>query len=438
MGHWSYYFFCKLFLHLGGYIEFHLWTNLAFALLLMVPLSQRGLRILRQVVAIPTALALLYHDSSLPPPSRVLSQMDLLLQFETDYMLELVGRVFDWRVVLGLVLLYVVYAVLGRILRMSTLALLGIVLVPLILHVQSMLSASEPPPATGQLDQVTAIAPAAVSSTAETLDDALDHFYERESDRRVQFTPQDDGGPEFDIVLLHTCSLSWDDLDFLGMAQHELLSRFDVVFTHFNSVATYSGPAAIRLLRGVCGQSAQSALYDSPVASCLLMRQLQEVGLAPQWTLNHDGAYGGFANDVRANLGTSAPQVEAHQATATQKAFDGSLVHSDYEVLAHWWRRRLEDRAPAVALYYNTASLHDGNRALKGPRIPREVRYRLQLRTYLDDVSRFIRLIEESGRYAIVVLVPEHGAAIRGDRMQISGLREIPTPAITTVPLGIL
>ena len=43
--------------------------------------------------------------------------------------------------------------------------------------------------------------------------------------------------------------------------------------------------------------------------------------------------------------------------------------------------------------------------------------------------------LEASGRRAVVVLVPEHGAALRGDSAQIAGLREIPTPAITLVPV---
>jgi len=34
-------------------------------------------------------------------------------------------------------------------------------------------------------------------------------------------------------------------------------------------------------------------------------------------------------------------------------------------------------------------------------------------------------------------MVPEHGAALRGDKRQIAGLRDIPTPAITIVPVGI-
>lgn len=37
----------------------------------------------------------------------------------------------------------------------------------------------------------------------------------------------------------------------------------------------------------------------------------------------------------------------------------------------------------------------------------------------------------------MVVVVPEHGGALKGDRMQISGLRDIPSPSITNVPAGV-
>lgn len=45
--------------------------------------------------------------------------------------------------------------------------------------------------------------------------------------------------------------------------------------------------------------------------------------------------------------------------------------------------------------------------------------------------------LDQSGQRTVVVMVPEHGAAVRGDKRQIAGLREIPTPAITIVPVGI-
>ena len=33
--------------------------------------------------------------------------------------------------------------------------------------------------------------------------------------------------------------------------------------------------------------------------------------------------------------------------------------------------------------------------------------------------------------------MPEHGGALKGDRMQVSGLRDIPSPSITDVPVGV-
>jgi hypothetical protein len=38
----------------------------------------------------------------------------------------------------------------------------------------------------------------------------------------------------------------------------------------------------------------------------------------------------------------------------------------------------------------------------------------------------------------VLVLAPEHGGAVRGDAQQIAGLRELPTPAITHVPAGVM
>ncbi|MOA21171.1 hypothetical protein D3C78_1416510 [compost metagenome] len=37
----------------------------------------------------------------------------------------------------------------------------------------------------------------------------------------------------------------------------------------------------------------------------------------------------------------------------------------------------------------------------------------------------------------MVVIVPEHGAALAGDKMQMSGLRDIPSLNITHTPVGI-
>ncbi|XPE63221.1 cellulose biosynthesis protein BcsG [Shigella flexneri] len=46
--------------------------------------------------------------------------------------------------------------------------------------------------------------------------------------------------------------------------------------------------------------------------------------------------------------------------------------------------------------------------------------------------------LEKSGRKVMVVVIREHGGALKGDRMQVSGLRDIPSPSITTCPVGVI
>ena len=63
--------------------------------------------------------------------------------------------------------------------------------------------------------------------------------------------------------------------------------------------------------------------------------------------------------------------------------------------------------------------------------------YKPRLVQLLADFDRFIDDLEKSGRPVALVLVPEHGAALRGDKLQISGMREIPSPRITLVPTAV-
>jgi cellulose synthase operon protein YhjU len=98
---------------------------------------------------------------------------------------------------------------------------------------------------------------------------------------------------------------------------------------------------------------------------------------------------------------------------------------------------RAKSPSPRAALYYNTLSLHDGNHMANDPYTKSSDTYKARLKDLLDDVKKFMDELDASGRRAVVVLVPEHGAALRGAEGQIAGLREVPTPAITLVPVGI-
>lgn len=441
MGIWSFYFFGKLFLYAGGYIDFGVWLNLAFALFLLLPLPTRGWRIARQLAAVPAGIALLYHDSWLPPFRRALSQVDNLRQFDLAYLIELLGRFVNPGVLLTLLVMLAVFILLSRKLRMSSFALLAILLGPW--AVNAVAALRQPAPAATAAASVASASPAggAVVSekpaTGDELNGLLANFYRQEATRKVAFTAAADAKAPFDIVMLHICSLADDDVAMVKLQDHPLLSRFDLRFTNFSSAASYSGPAAIRVLRSSCGQQPHSELYNKAAPECYLFNQLQQAGFTPEYLMNHDGHFGGFINDVRVNGGLSAPLDTVSGVPVAMRAFDGSEVYDDYAELSRWWQQRIARPDARVALYYNTMSLHDGNKLIDSRSLSAVESYRARLGKLFDDLDRFFQLIAASGRRVVVVMVPEHGAALRGDKLQISGLREIPSPAIALVPTAI-
>jgi cellulose synthase operon protein YhjU len=435
MGLWSAYFIAKLLLYAGGYIGFNPWLNLLFAIFTALPPQNARQRFTKNVIAVPLGIMLLYHDSWLPPLARVLEQTHNLAAFTPEYLWELFLRFLNWKLLLAAVVLVFVYALARRKLRLSTFVFIAILVVLLRpdnpMPLEPALANATVPQAARQNSQA-AIDPRNLRE--EALEGMLTDFYEKERLRQVRFAPLPGDDAPYDIVILHVCSLAWDDLNFVGDDNDPLLHRFDIVFDEFNTAASYSGPAAIRLLRGNCGQTPHRQLYESAKSDCLLIDGLQRVGFEPEWLMNHDGHFGDFFNDVRTH---GAFPVEPEPPTGikvVQHGFDGSPIYDDYGVLSNWWSKRLADPAPRVVLYYNSISLHDGNRVGADKR---PASYGGRLEKFSSDIRQFMDDMEASGRRAIVLFVPEHGAAVRGDRRQIPGLREVPTRAITHVPVGV-
>jgi cellulose synthase operon protein YhjU len=438
MGLWSAYFFAKLLLFAGGYIDFNPWLNLAFAAFAALPPKNGRQRFAKNLIAIPLSIVLLYHDSWLPPISRALSQAGNLQSFSGAYLLELLGRFISLKVLAELVVMMAVYLLARRKLRLSTFAFIAILLIGIFPHgwpnfaptVLSSAAANTAPAATSaaQVDPR--------NMRPEALDSLLAQFYAKEKQRQVRFTPAAEDGTPYDILILNVCSLAWDDLRVVKRDKDPLFMRFDLMLSNFSSGASYSGPAAIRLLRGDCGQTEHGQLYNPPNPECLVLDGLQKAGFEPHWLMNHDGQFGNFYADVRDRGGVSVTPDSNAGAQLAEQAFDGSPIYSDYSVLSRWWARREHNPARGVVLYYNTVTLHDGNKVVAAGHT--DSSFASRLNTFIADVSHFLDDLQHSGRHVVVVLLPEHGAALRGDRRQISGLREIPTPAISHVPVGIL
>ncbi len=448
LGGWSTYFIGKLILYGYGYIGFHALENLLLAVFVAAQSRRRLLRWLQKLIAIPLAAALLYYDSFLPPFRQFVKRLPEILSFSPEYLLELSGRIIDIRLVAGFLILWSLIEFLRQWVRIGGLVIMSLtalLFMPLLPQYHSSRNATNP-----ELSEVSTNSPSPTSQAITPsqspsqikgvdFDKLLADFFTSEARRQVTFVPSADKSQPFDIVFLHICSLSWDDIRVAGLEKHPLWQRLDLLFTRFNSAASYSGPAAIRFLRGTCGQTSHQALYSPANPECYLMKQLAQAGYESELAMNHDGHFDEFLEIVQKQYDVqSRSALSLLDLPITQRSFDDSPIFDDYAVLARWLEAQPAGGKNPTALFYNTVSLHDGN-YLNEPGAARDSMKTFGKRatTLLDDVVRFFDKLESSGRRTIVVVASEHGAALEGDRMQFPGLREIPSPAITLVPLGI-
>lgn len=440
-GAWNFYFLAKLALYWADFIQFDVFYNFIFAAFLLLPLRPAGLHIVRNIAALPIGIALLYYETWLPPIERLIAQPEIL-QFSNQYLLELTLRFINWNLLgVGLVFL-VVYLFLSQWLRLTTWTLLALLIVALP-RLPSMPSLSWD--GTTEVISQRLNLPSAEPATSvaahsrslnDTLNQALERFYQSEKNRNTSFPlPAADAVP-FDVLLLNICSLAWSDLRVSELEQHPLFTKMDIMFDNFNTATSYSGPAVLRLMRASCGQPAHDDLYKQADNQCYLIENLNTLGFTDSAVLNHTGEFDGFIDELSL-VGFDAPPFIPKSTQPTLRAFDGSPIWDDYDALNLWWADRLTKNEPATVLLYNSISLHDGNREATADGGSRAAPYAKLAQRVLNDLDAFIAKLEASGRRVMVVFVPEHGAALEGDRMQISGMREIPTPDITHVPVGV-
>ena len=452
LGFWNYYFLTKFVLFWQGLLNFHALENLAFAAFLLVPLPPVWLHRLRHVVAIPIGVSLYLYDTWLPPVSRLFAQSAEISAFSFDYILELVGRFINtsW-LAAGLVLLvgYLFFSQWIRFTAVTVVALVAILIAGQTTFWRSSNPAAGPTlvdvPTTavqpgGQASPVPRpVAGGTVEATDANLNATLSDFYTHQSTLVSQFPPAlgNDAAP-FDVLILNICSLAWDDMEDVGLSQHPLWNKMDVLFDDFNSAATYSGPAVLRLLRASCGQLPNAGLYQPASKQCFLFENLKQLGFDEAMVMNHTGRFDNLIGQVKDNGDMQATLFPFGDLRPVMTGFDGSPIYRDGQVLSKWWQQRLDNASAREAMFYNTISLHDGNRVIdptSGKTVTAEYKPRLQ--NVLDDLSGFIDRLQASGKPVLLVIVSEHGAALRGDLMQIKGMREIPSPTVTHIPAGV-
>ncbi len=436
LGVWNLYFLSKLILAWMGALDLKILPNLLFLGFLLLPLRWRWAKVARTLIAIPLGIALYYQDTWWPPFNRLLAQPGVL-DFSWTYMVELVGRFINVPMVMVLSLLLLIYWLARPWIRFTTLSVTGMLLAGMLaMPWPAGLIVGQGGPVAAAVQPADGTAPVTGPVDGATLDAYLAGFFQQQAGLQTRF-PAPASAPPFDVLVLNICSLAWSDLDEVGMRRNRLFDGMDVVFDNFNSATAYSGPAAIRLLRASCGQTSHVQLFDPVPAQCHLMQNLERLGFESQLAMNHDGHFDDFMGDLSRYGGLAARAMEIESLPRAFEAFDRSPLRRDGDVLSRWWNQRLASPASQVALFYNTISLHDGNRIIGADGRPAASGFKARASMVLEDLAVFMDTLEKSGRRMMVVVVPEHGAALHGDRMQIPGMREIPSWSITHVPVGV-
>lgn len=448
---WNYYFLIKFGLLWTGYLNFHAMANLVFMAFLLFPLPNPKLHRLRHWIAIPVGFALFWHDTWLPGLDSITSQGSQLAGFSADYLIDLVTRFINWQMVGAAFVLLVAYLFLSQWLRVTVFVVAIMVWLNVLTITGPVISLTPGggAPATAAANNA---APAATGNelaatgggdipaqtappTSENLTAWLNSFYASEAKRQTVFPdalPED--AQPFELLVINICSLSWSDVEAAGLTSHPLWSHFDVLFKNFNSATSYSGPAAIRLLRASCGQPSHKNLYSPAGDKCYLFDNLAALGFTQHLMLDHNGVFGDFLKELRQYGGMQAPLMDQSGLPLALQSFDGSPVYDDAAVLKRWLSAEERGNNARTATFFNLLPLHDGNHF---PGVSKTADYKVRAQKLFDQLDAFLDELEKSGRKVMVVVVPEHGAALKGDKMQVSGLRDIPSPSITNVPAGV-
>ncbi|MGI9950363.1 cellulose biosynthesis protein BcsG [Vibrio hyugaensis] len=435
---WNIYFIAKVALFLQGIIDFHPLENFALILFILLPVPIKALNVLRHVIAVIIAAWLLHYDSFLPPLERLWDQAGQLMQFEFSYLVELMGRFISVQALLGLFVLCAAYYILSKFLRVSVFVVIAMIYVSIPKTPESSVTvetAQPAPPATTEVAETTQ--PQVTEINDESLNSMTADFFAKEASRSVSFSPDSAQDAPFDLLFLSICSVAWDDIEIAGLADHPLFKEFDVMFDNFSAATSYSGPAVVRLLRASCGQQQHSQLFEPAPKQCYLFNNLKDLGFKENLLMNHNGVFDSFLELIKKDGDLQTDLISQEEFKPYQKSFDGSAIFRDKQVLDKWWQQRISSDDEKVVALYNSISLHDGNRIINANSTTSMVSYKKRLKNLLDDLYAFFKELEASKRNIVVALVPEHGAGMRGDRMQISGMREIPAPTIVHTPVGI-
>ena len=427
-------FSIRFFLYFASYTGFSLLPNLALFTAGCFRFTHPVLRTVQSALIILAAVIIFYHDSYLPGWGQLtvsLHENQSPLAVILDSCLEMISKS------LLILLIFIVITVffISDLIHLYTLIVAVFIFIaaehlsPYIsektVHDYTLNNTDSAP-------QSMDLPPQIGEATNENAEKYYQTFLAAEGLRQVQMPYELPKNFEsFDILMINICSLSTSDIEASGLTTHEVFSKFDFIFDNFNSVSSYSTPATLRLLLSNCGQRTETEIYSNVRPECQLIGSIERLGYQIHIIFDHNGIYGKYHQTLQELAGLPEKMYPPEKFSKRYISFDGTPIYADSAVFSAYLN--LSDQQPGqIFAFMNLISLHDGNRLLgENHSMP----YPPRLRTLLDDLNKLMDLLKKRNRNTLLIVIPEHGAAIKGDKMQISKLREIPTDSITKIPV---
>lgn len=412
---WSFYFLGKLYLYFRGFIHFNFLLNLLFLIFISLPVPEkisfsRHVRTVRNLISGIAAVLLLWYDSRLPPilySIRSLVQVGIpSKEYVVRFLMDFVNPL-ELLVLLGI--LVFCFLIRNRV-RLTPAIVILILIVPLL----------------------------ELRHPKEDIEGYLDSFYQAESKRVIHFEKPETTDSAFDIIVLHVCSIAWDDLKEMVQEKDRFFGQFDILFTNFNSATSYSDPSAIRVLLSNCGQRKYAALYQNPPKECYLLETLREQGYETFSAVDNDASTTTFVEHI-ITFGMVDSPIELKGIPVMQYNYDNTPIYDDLAILGKWWDIRQKSKSERAAIYFNITTLHGGAHWANEKdwwKRGETIRYKEFIQNLFTNLEKFFNNLSASGRNFVVVFVPEHGRASHDTTIQAKGLRDIPLPSITLVPVG--
>ncbi len=428
------YFIYAFVAYLLNFAEFKFLSNLALFICCLIAFERKFLNRLWSLLCALGLIVLFYHNSYLPSPLQIQEVMLSSHLTPYEFLNDVIVLSFNSNLLILMCLSLLASFFLGTFVKIASCVVIAFVVLGFF-NVQSAISALSEQTVQAQAveDESPDLPPPPQGRTNDDLEAYYQTFLELEGQRKVDFvsTLPADFEP-FDIVILNICSLAQDDLNATSLADHALFTQFDYAFDDFNCAASYSTPASLRLLRMNCGQMTEAEIYSGRRADCEIITALEGLGYEAHTFFDHDGLYGNYLKSLHDLAGLNDRLHTQKGWQIALKSFDGSAIYADKDLFASYIEHIANGSTTPKITFMNLLSLHDGNRYENEDH---GAPYDIRLAQMLDDINSFVTDLSNSKRPTLLIMVPEHGAAIKGDKMQIAKLREIPNSSITKVPV---